>query len=308
MKFYQKRSVALVVLILAILGASVYGYVKKPTPLPKVEYQHWICDEANLLDGETEQTIKDYNTKWNNDYYAIVAVAAVDHLHGWKVEDFAAELGKKWGLGGNDMLLLLVEDSHYYVALGDNAAYEMTDTQQSKLKTAVEDPYYQGDFNAAAVAFFRQADIFYAQALSGQGNYVQQDHWAGSSDHSLTNIGVVLVLLFAVWAMLDQMRYRRYCRRAASGMFVHPYYPIFWGRSGYSTGRPRSYSHQRTYSGSQSYNRRPSSGFGNSGFGGGSRSTSSRSTSSRSSSSRSRSSGGSRGGGFGNSGFGGGHR
>ncbi len=298
MKFYQKRSVALVVLILAILGASVYGYVKKPAPLPEVEFQHWICDEANLLDGETEQTINDYNSKWNNDYYAVVAVAAVDHTRGWKVEDFAAELGKNWGLGANDMLLLLVKDSHYYVALGDNAAYEMTDTQQSKLKVAVEEDYYQGDFNAAAVSFFRQADIFYAQALSGQGSYVQQEQWAGGSDVSVMDVVVLLVVLFAVWVMLDQMRYRSYRRRYARGVVMRPYYPIFWGRPGYtSTSRPRSYSNSHTT------NHRPSSGFGSSGFGGGSRSSSS-----RSSSSRSRSSGGSRGGGFGKSGFGGGKR
>ena len=302
MKFYQKRSVALVVLILAILGASVYGYVKKPAPLPEVEFQHWICDEANLLDGETEQTINDYNSKWNNDYYAVVAVAAVDNTRGWKVEDFAAELGKNWGLGANDMLLLLVKDSHYYVALGDNAAYEMTDTQQSKLKVAVEEDYYQGDFNAATVSFFRQADIFYAQALSGQGSYVQQEQWAGGSDVSVMNVVMLLVILFAVWAMLDQMRYRSYCRRYARGVVMRPYYPIFWGRPGYvSTSRPRSYSNTHTS------NHRSSSGFGGSGFGGGSRSTTTRSSSSRSSSSRSRSSG-SRGGGFGKSGFGGGKR
>ena len=54
MKFYQRRSVALIVLVLAILGASVYGLSKKPAPLPKVEYMHWIADEANLLSKETE--------------------------------------------------------------------------------------------------------------------------------------------------------------------------------------------------------------------------------------------------------------
>lgn len=303
MKFYQKRSVALVVLILAILGASVYGFAKKPAPLPEVEFQHWICDEANLLDGETEQTIEDYNSKWNEDYYAVVAVAAVDDIHGWKVEDFAAELGKNWGLGGNDMLLLLVQDDHYYVALGDNAAYEMTDTQQSKLKVAIEEDYYKGDYNAAAVSFFRQADIFYAQALTGQDSYVEQAAWDGGSDVSVMNVVVLLVILFAVWALLDQMRYQSYRRRYARGVVMRPYYPIFWGRPGYaSTSRPRSYSNTRTN------NHRNSSGFGSSGFGGGSRSTSTRSRTSRSSSSRSRSSGGSRGGGFGKSGFGGGKR
>ena len=45
------RTVALVVLILAILGASVYGISKRPAQLPKVEYYNWIADEAGLVNG-----------------------------------------------------------------------------------------------------------------------------------------------------------------------------------------------------------------------------------------------------------------
>ena len=109
MKFYQKRSFALVVLILAIIGSGVYGISKKPAALPEVSYYNWICDEAGLLDQETRQTIQDYNTAWNEQYYAVVAVAAVDDIRGWSSEDYARELGARWGLGANDMLLLLVK-------------------------------------------------------------------------------------------------------------------------------------------------------------------------------------------------------
>ena len=77
MKFYQRRGVALVVLILAILGASVYGISRRPASLPEVEYYNWIADEAGLLSEATEDTIQSYNTAWNDKYYAVVAVAAV---------------------------------------------------------------------------------------------------------------------------------------------------------------------------------------------------------------------------------------
>ena len=96
MKFYQKRGFALVVLILAIIGSGVYGISKKPAALPEVSYYNWICDEAGLLDQETRQTIQDYNTAWNEQYYAVVAVAAVDDIRGWSSEDYARE----WGPGG----------------------------------------------------------------------------------------------------------------------------------------------------------------------------------------------------------------
>ena len=57
------------------------------------------------------------------------------------------------------MLLLLVKDSDYYVALGDNVLDAMTDTYQAGLQGAVETPYYQGDYDAAALAFFRQMQL-----------------------------------------------------------------------------------------------------------------------------------------------------
>ena len=73
MKFFEKRGVALVVLALAIAGAVFIGQsrkdgfiAKKPTELLDVQYQDWICDEAGLLNGQTEQLIRDYNDSWNS--------------------------------------------------------------------------------------------------------------------------------------------------------------------------------------------------------------------------------------------------
>lgn len=234
MKFYQRRSVALIVLVLAILGASVYGIRKKPTPLPEVEYYHWISDESDLLRADTEETIEKYNAAWDEQYRAVIAVAAVETVDGWQIDDFAYTLGEAWGLGSNDMLLLLVEDDDYYVALGDNLTYVMTDTQQAKLQNAIEPDYYDGDYDAAAVSFFRQADVFYAQALKGQSSSVEESYvWEeGSANHNggaIFGAIVVIVVIFLVWALLDRLRYNRYRRRVVvtPGIF---YYPVFWGR------------------------------------------------------------------------------
>ena len=299
MKFYQRRSVALVVLVLAILGASVYGISRRPASLPEVEYYNWIADEAKLLSADTESAVESYNKSWNDKYYAVVAVAAVDDIRGWKAEDFVYDLGEKWGLGANDMLLLLVEDGDYYVGLGDNLL-NMTDTQQTKLQAAIDTDYYKGDFDAAVVSFFRQADVFYAQ-MAAQSFYNGPDYeWVGGNGDrvGLSIFGVILVVavVFLVWAMLDKVRYNRYQRRVR----VTPgivYYPVFWGRprrvvtpvrpvaptrppqtvyrpsGGYtaprSSGSTVRRSNPTTRSGQRSGGSR--SIFGNGGFGGGSR-------------------------------------
>ena len=244
----------LVVLMLAIAGAVFIGQsrkdgfiAKKPTELLDVQYQDWICDEAGLLNGQTEQLIRDYNDSWNSKYYAITAVASIDHLTGWDAEDYAANLGEKWGLGRNDMILLLVKDGDWQVYCGDNVGYAMTDTQQNQLRQAIETTYYSGDFDSAVTAFFRQADVFYAQAkLDGgdsndSGWYAPAAPAASSGGTSIGSVVVLIIGIFLVWMVLDALRYSRYRRRYIVGApvnVVRPvYYPIFWGRR-YAPPRP----------------------------------------------------------------------
>ena len=162
------------VLVLSIAAAVCIGqsrkagYIaKQPVTLPEVKYHQWICDEAGLLSEKTKEEIQQYNSDWDSRYYAAVAVATVDSITGWTPEKAAEKLGADWGLGENDMLLLLVRNGDYYVNCGGKVRAAMTDTQQMKLKQAIETPYYNGDFDGAALAFYRQADVFYGQTPLG---------------------------------------------------------------------------------------------------------------------------------------------
>lgn len=262
MEFFKKRGVALAVLVIAIVGAVFIGQSRKdsfiankPTELLDVAYQNWICDDADLLSDQTEQLIRDYNGSWNGKYYAITAVATIDHLAGWDGQDYAAKLGETWGLGSNDMILLLVKDGDWQVYCGDNVGYAMTDTQQNQLRQAIETTYYSGDFDSAVTAFFRQADVFYAQARldtagsSSDGGWYAPDAPAASSADG-TSIGAMVMLIigiFVVWMLLDAVRYSRYRRRYVVGApvnVVRPvYYPVFWGRR-YAPPRPPRPPHQ----------------------------------------------------------------
>ena len=206
----------------------------------------------------------------------------------------------------------------------------MTDTQQQKLRSAIDSPYYTGDFNAAVTAFFRQSDVFYGQAQLNSGGsyssgdpgwYAQEPAAVKTGGVSIGGVVLLIVAIFAVWVLLDRMRYNRYRRRYVMPGIVPPvaYYPIFWGRRLAAPRAPRP--PRRPYNGGPHppagggprpggggyqpprstprpqpprSSSRPGSGFSGGGFGGSSRSGGSRS-------------GGSRGG-FGGGGFGGGRR
>ena len=244
MKFFEKRGIAFAALVLAIAAAVFIGqsrkagYIEKqPSELPQVEYHQWICDDAGMLTDTTKDAIRQYNSAWDSKYYAIVAVATVDSLTGWTPEEAALQLGADWGLGTNDMLLLMVRNDDYYVACGDNVLWVLSnyDTMQAKLKQAIESAYYSGDFDAAALAFYRQADVFYGQAQLGSTS--ADTVWTEPAQPGGVDVlGVILLIvaIFVVWMLLDAVRYRRYRRRYVTGApvgVVRPmYYPIFWGR------------------------------------------------------------------------------
>ena len=338
MKFFQKRAVAWVVLVLAVAASVCIGFARKdsflakePTKLLDVQYRQWICDDADLLSDETKQMIERYNADWDQRYYAVVAVATVDHVTGWKEQEYAAALGKEWGLGENDMILLLVKNGDWQVYCGDSVGQYMSDTQQNELRKAIESTYYHGDFDGAVTAFFRQTDVFYGQFGQQGGGYNSGNDlgWTANTPVSARTGGVslggvvlLIVAIFVVWVLLDRVRYNRYRRRYIVGApvsVVRPvYYPIFWGRSlrpraprpprrpydrgprppmggGFGGGpRPPAGGGYRPPRPGGSFNSR-SGGFGGGGFGGGSRGSFG---------------GGSRGGrgGFGGGGFGGGRR
>ena len=82
--------------------------------------------------------------------------------HQWIADD-AAMLGKEWGLGQNDMLLLMIEGKDYQVLYGNSVNSTITDTQESMLRRALDSDYYDGDYDQAALKFFRAADVVFAQ-------------------------------------------------------------------------------------------------------------------------------------------------
>ena len=324
MKLSTNRVVGIIAVVLAIVAAVVLGQVRKdhflsksPTELLEVEYRQWICDEAKLLEDATVKTVEKYNAAWDEKYYAVVAVASVERMVGWNETDYAAALGQKWGLGENDMILVLVEDGDWQVYMGDYVGAMMQDYQQQKLRQAIDEPYYDGDFDGAVTAFFRQCDVFYGQIdpAHKSGAYYGGD-WYAPVEHGKEAgggiVGVIFLILaiFVVWVLLDRVRYTRYRRRYILPGIVAPvgYYPIFWGRSLYRPARPRPVAppppmgggYQPRPNQSRPMNNRPTGGFNGGGFSGGR----------RSGSSVRRSSGGGRSsrGGFGGGGFRGGRR
>ena len=331
MKFFQKRGVAIAVLILAILASGAWGLHKAPvvsTPeggekldpsLSTAAFTQYVRDDAGVLSDKTEEAIGLYNANWDKMFGSIMAVVTVQSSD--NLENTAYDYADTMQLGSNDAILVIAkqQQDYYLVASGD--FYDLlSGLSQSFVASCMADNVQKGDYDAAVRSLCAALHVELSQQY-------QQSEAALDEAASRVMFIMILIIFFILWIALDGMRYRRYRRRymmPGMGIPTVVYRPIFWGRRPPRGPRPpRSGGPRPPYGGGNSGGnrrppqppRRPSSsggsfgGFGSTGRGGG---FGSGGSFGGFGSSRGGGFGGSRGGGFGGGsrggGFGGGGR
>ena len=293
MKFFQKRGVAIVVLILAIVASSAWGLHKAPavsTPeggekldpsLSTAAFEQYVRDEANVLSDKTEKAVSLYNANWDKMFGSIMAVVTVQSSD--NLENTAYDYADTMQLGSNDAILVIAkqQQDYYLVASGD--FYDLlSGLSQSFVASCMADNVQKGDYDAAVCSLCAALHVELSQ------QYQQSEAALDEAANSVMFI-MILIIFFVLWIMLDGMRYRRYRRRymmPGMGVPTVMYHPIFWGRRPPRGPRPPCSGGPRPPQGgrgSSSGNRRPPQqprrpsggsgnsfgGFGSSGRGGG---------------------------------------
>ena len=283
MKFFQKRGVAIVVLILAIVASSAWGLHKTPavsTPeggekldpsLSTAAFEQYVRDEANVLSDKTEKAVSLYNANWDKMFGSIMAVVTVQSSD--NLENTAYDYADTMQLGSNDAILVIAkqQQDYYLVASGD--FYDLlSGLSQSFVASCMADNVQKGDYDAAVRSLCAALHVELSQ------QYQQSEAALDEAANGVMFI-MILIIFFVLWIMLDGMRYRRYRRRymmPGMGIPTVVYRPIFWGRRPPRSPRPpRSGGPRPPYGGGSSGGnrrppqqpRRPSGGSGNS-FGG----------------------------------------
>ena len=293
MKFFQKRGVAIAVLILAILASGAWGLHKAPvvsTPeggekldpsLSTAAFTQYVRDEADILSDKTEEAIGLYNANWDQMFGSIMAVVTVQSSD--DLENTAYDYADTMQLGTNDAILVIAEQQqNYYVVASGNFYDLLNGLSYSFVDSCMAGDVQKGDYNAAVQELCSQLHV----ELSRQ---YRQDQTAQNDAGTAVLFILLLIVIFVIWIMLDRMRYNRYRRRymmPGMGIPTVVYHPLFWGRRPPRGPRPPRSGGPRPpqggprppYSGGPSGgNRRPPqpprrpSGSGNSfgGFGGG---------------------------------------
>ena len=266
MKFFQKRSVAIVLTVLMIAAAIGIGQARKvpgsgsagavpeagalDDSLSTSQYEDYIWDEANVLNSSQERSICLYNANWVKRYDSLIAVAAVEDTDGQAIDDYAYDLGEEIQLGRADAILVLdTSAKDAYLAVGPD--YPMTDSQiTGYMDSTLFEPVQAGDFGSGVLNLFGGINQYYVDNYglgyldSNTGGGVQGQPAPVRESGMAVNIAlliIVLVIVVVVCTLIDRSRYETY-RQMYYGVPNPPFVfrPIlFWHGPGWGWYRRR---------------------------------------------------------------------
>ena len=237
MKFFQKRGVAIAVLILAILASSAWGLHKAPvvsTPeggekldpsLSTAAFTQYVRDDAGVLSDKTEEAIGLYNANWDKMFGSIMAVVTTESAN--DIENAAYDYAIEMQLAENDAILVIAKQQQDYYLLASGDFYDLLSRlSQSFVASCMADNVQKGDYDAAVRSLCAALHVELSQ------QYQQSEAALDEAANGVMFI-MILIIFFILWITLDGMRYRRYRRRymmPGMGVPTVMYHPIFWGR------------------------------------------------------------------------------
>ena len=170
---------------------------------------NWVCDGAEVLSEDTENTVRTYNTTFDQSYSAYVAVATVPSLKGWDADAYAEELFNRWSLQGNDFLLMLdIGGNQSYLYNGSNYT---NFNFSSYLDTYVNTDFFAGNYDAAVTGLMAGMESYLSQYNGGYspengvtpaedtGNYTDYAQMEQQTN-LLSGVIIVLALLAVVYS------------------------------------------------------------------------------------------------------------
>lgn len=269
MKFFQKRGVAVVVMLLAIAGSLAIGQAQKPADRAEAStavvgnYQY-VLDRQGVIEKSTMEYIDAINASLFAQTGAQIAVEVVETTGDVDIGTYTQQEFERLGVGSaerdNGILLVLAlkneyngaPSGDYYIGWGSGWTSSEQETLQNILWDYMEADFAAGDYDRAVRTTF---DTLIAYLADGYGvtvreNYippVNASYSARSGGYETQSVGyfaptlgtllgdvvILVMLLLLVWVMVDAMRWSRYRRRymrPGMGIPTVMYYPIFWGR------------------------------------------------------------------------------
>jgi uncharacterized protein len=277
MKAFQKRSVAALVLVAAIVAGIFIGQAKKPDPSVKGATNlkgsyNYTIDKMDVISEKTRAHIDAINTSLFAQTGAQIVVEVVNTTGNDSIAEFAQSVFDTRGIGSKErnngiLLLLALKNNYngtasgdYYIGWGSGFSSSEGDALDSIMKQNLESDFAAGNYDAGVRKTFDKLVSYLADGygVTVKENYVpavSSNYQVIGGSYGTYNTGyvepaamtlvcrllVMLGVLLALWIALDAVRWNRYRKRYMRPGMERPtvwYYPVFWGRSWWRPGVP----------------------------------------------------------------------
>lgn len=244
MKFFKKKSVAIVIMAAAILLSCGIGLAKAPasttgtngtttgkldTSLDSSYFTRYIADDANVLSTSVEKELSLYNANWDQMMGGIIGVVTANGFDG-TLDDAAWEGGNALGLGDNDAVLFFDTESCEYTLLAYGVVYDLlADQPTSFVDNCVYSQISAGDYGSAALTLFEAIHPLVYERYGGSTLTTGSAYSAVSTLGSLFSLLVLIAVIVLIFTIVDGIRYSSW--NARYGTVAAPpvvYRPILW--------------------------------------------------------------------------------
>ena len=248
MKFFQKRSVAAVIMVLAILTGIALGQARKASwtsqpemggapfdgGLSTAPFERYIEDRAGVLSPQTEKRLSLYNANWDQLGHSVLAVVTLAEDPG-NLEDAAWEWAGALELGEDDAILVMSLGARDSYLRSSGRFYDRFGGQESGyLNRYLYEGFEAGDYGGAVLNLFVHVHSLFGDEASS-GAYGGVDAAA-----VLLTLLPLLVVFLVISSVADRVRYDTWYGRYG-GMPSPPvvFRPIlFWHGPGWYRRRP----------------------------------------------------------------------
>lgn len=160
----KNLKLGVIVLILLLFSTTVFA-------IPNPSNEFYVYDEANIMDGNTENYIIQTNDELYEKTGAQIVVATIDDLEGMDINTYATALFDEWDIGGaaqdNGLLMLIVpSEGELWIEVGYGLEGALPDLRVSQIiEEYIIPSFAEGDYSQGIA-------LGYNQIL----NYVEQEY------------------------------------------------------------------------------------------------------------------------------------
>ncbi len=191
------HSVSLAMTILILLFTSTISFAQnipeRPNP-PRL-----VNDFANILSADERESLEQKLDAYADSTSTQIAIVTIQRLDGDAVEDYAASLGEKWGVGEKDkhngiVILLAMQDRKVDIATGYGVEDGLNTNVCKQIRENIMTPRLkEGNYYAA----FDDATNAIFDVLAGK--FVNENPQGNNDKNSLpTGVIMIIIIIFII--------------------------------------------------------------------------------------------------------------